>query len=113
ERVPRQAGRLQGAARHPRRGRDRPLSGRQDRLPLGESESDGVIVTLRVVGAGVGRTGTASLKEALEKLLGFPCYHMLEVFSHPEHAATWHAAMRGEDVDWDALLEGYVAAVDW
>ena len=61
----------------------------------------------------MGRTGTASLKAALEKLLGGPCYHMLEVFAHPDHPATWHAAFRGESVDFDKLLEGYVAAVDW
>ena len=36
-------------------------------------------MTLRVVGAGLGRTGTTSLKEALGLLLGGPCYHMLEV----------------------------------
>jgi len=70
-------------------------------------------MTLRVIGAGVGRTGTASLKAALEQLLGAPCYHMREVFGHPEHVAHWHAAARGEMPDWDALLEGYAAAVDW
>jgi len=68
---------------------------------------------LRVVGAGVGRTGTLSLKGALERLLGGPCYHMMEVFEHPAHVASWARAARGEPVDWDALLEGYVAAVDW
>lgn len=70
-------------------------------------------MTLRVVGAGVGRTGTNSLKVALEKVLGSPCYHMLEVFPRPEHPAAWAAAMRGEAVDFDALLDGFVATVDW
>jgi hypothetical protein len=70
-------------------------------------------MTLKVVGAGVGRTGTHSLKLALETLLGEPCYHMVEVFGHPEHIATWGAAVRGEPVDWDALFAGYAAAVDW
>jgi hypothetical protein len=70
-------------------------------------------MTLRIVGAGLGRTGTHSLKIALEQLLGGPCYHMVEVFSHPEHVPMWHAAMRNEPVDWDALYEGYVATVDW
>jgi sulfotransferase family protein len=68
---------------------------------------------MQVVGAGLGRTGTLSLKTALEHLLDGPCYHMLEVFGHPEHVAMWHAAIRGEDVDWDALFQGYKAAVDW
>jgi len=53
------------------------------------------------------------LKTALEHLLDGPCYHMLEVFAHPEHVAVWHAAARGEDVDWPSLFEGYKAAVDW
>jgi len=68
---------------------------------------------LRVVGAGLGRTGTHSLKLALERLLGGPCYHMVELFERPEHIPAWHAAVRGEPVDWRKLLDGYVAAVDW
>jgi hypothetical protein len=70
-------------------------------------------MALRVVGAGIGRTGTMSLKLALERLLGAPCYHMLEVFSHPGHADVWRRAALGEAVDWDALFEGFAAAVDW
>lgn len=70
-------------------------------------------MTLKVIGAGLGRTGTMSLKLALEKLLGGPCYHMTELFRHlPEHTPLWHAAARGERVDWDRIFEGYVAAVD-
>jgi len=70
-------------------------------------------MALKVIGAGVGRTGTHSLKIALQKLLGSPCYHMVEVFQHPEDVAVWHAAALGEKVDWHALFEGYSAAVDW
>jgi hypothetical protein len=70
-------------------------------------------MTLRVVGAGLGRTGTLSLKAALERLLGAPCYHMVEVFAHPEHVAAWHAAARGSMPDWQALFAGYAAVVDW
>ena len=70
-------------------------------------------MTLRVVGAGVGRTGTLSLKLALERLLGAPCYHMAEVFVHPGHAPVWHAAARDEAIDWKRLMRGYAAAVDW
>jgi len=68
---------------------------------------------LRVVGAGVGRTGTLSLKTALERLLGEPCYHMVEVFSHPQHVPLWQAAARGEMPDWGQLFSGFAAAVDW
>ncbi len=70
-------------------------------------------MTLRIIGAGVGRTGTHSLKVALERLLGGPCYHMVEVFGHPEHVPMWHAAMLDEPVDWSTVFEGYVASVDW
>lgn len=68
---------------------------------------------VRVIGAGFGRTGTHTLKTALE-MLGFgPAYHMYEVFQHPEHAAVWQAAARGEDVNWDDVLSEYHATTDW
>jgi len=70
-------------------------------------------VALRIVGAGVGRTGTTSLKAALEQLLDGPCYHMYELIEHPEAIAQWEMAVAGEPVDWDALLRGYAATVDW
>jgi Sulfotransferase domain len=70
-------------------------------------------VTIRVVGAGLGRTGTTSLKAALEQLLGAPCHHMFELLVHPEQIPDWHAAARGEAVDWAALLADYAAVVDW
>jgi len=70
-------------------------------------------MTLRVVGAGLGRTGTHSLKLALEQLLGGPCYHMIEVFGHPEHIPVWRDAALGQPTDWDALFAGYAATVDW
>src|SRR5579864_5358279 len=68
---------------------------------------------LRVIGAGVGRTGTLSLKGALETLLGGPCYHMMEVITHPAHVDVWRAAGSGEDVDWAAFLAGYAATSDF
>ena len=68
---------------------------------------------LKVVGAGLGRTGTESLKRALEQLTGGPCYHMYEVFEHPESVAMWHAVVRGESNEWEALLGDYTASVDW
>ena len=70
-------------------------------------------MSLRVVGAGLGRTGTNSLKVALEQLLGGPCYHMLEVFQHPEHVPLWQQAVDGKLADWDAIFGDYVTAVDW
>jgi hypothetical protein len=68
---------------------------------------------LKVVGAGVGRTGTHSLKIALEQLLGGSCHHMVEVFAHPEEVPVWTDAIDGKSIDWDALMKGYVAQVDW
>jgi hypothetical protein len=68
---------------------------------------------LRVVGAGLGRTGTHSLKLGLERLLGTPCYHMVEVFRHPEHVPAWHSAAVGQMPDWNEVFAGYAAAVDW
>lgn len=70
-------------------------------------------MTLKVIGAGLGRTGTASLKQALELLLEGRCYHMFEVFENPGHDVIWLSAVRGEPVDFEHFLEGYVASVDW
>jgi hypothetical protein len=69
-------------------------------------------VSLRVVGAGVGRTGTTSLKFALERLLGGRCYHMMEVFPRPECFPLWKEAGEGGS-PWEQLFDGYVATVDW
>jgi hypothetical protein len=68
---------------------------------------------LKIVGAGLGRTGTTSLKVALEQLTGGRCYHMFEVFENPDSIPMWHEAARGEDADWDELFAGYDTAVDW
>jgi hypothetical protein len=69
-------------------------------------------MNLAVIGAGLCRTGTHSLKLALE-MLGFgPCYHMAEVFEHPGHAEAWHALIDGTSRDFDAVLSGYRSAVD-
>jgi hypothetical protein len=70
-------------------------------------------VALRVVGAGVGRTGTLSLKTALEQLLGGRCYHMLEAVARPDDVPLWEAAARGTSPDWREFLADYDAAVDW
>jgi hypothetical protein len=70
-------------------------------------------VTIAVIGAGFGRTGTLSLKAALEELGIGPCYHMTEMFERPTHAAIWECAAHGERVDWSELFRGYRAAVDW
>ena len=68
---------------------------------------------LVVVGAGVGRTGTHSLKIALEKLLDAPCHHMLEILGDPTQIPAWTDAIEGRPVDWAAMLSAYRAIVDW
>ncbi|HVV20526.1 MAG TPA: sulfotransferase [Pseudonocardiaceae bacterium] len=64
-----------------------------------------------VVGAGFGRTGTLSLKAALERLGFGPCLHMEEVLASPDATARWTGV--GPDADWDALFRGYRSTVDW
>ena len=68
---------------------------------------------MKIIGAGFGRTGTTSLKAALERLGFGPSYRLTEVFKHPEHLAFWEAARRGERVDWEGFFSGYGLAVDW
>lgn len=70
-------------------------------------------MTLEVIGAGFGRTGTLSLKQALEQLGFGPCYHMIETLEHPGHDALWLAIAQGESHDWQTILRGYRATVDW
>ncbi|MEZ4614775.1 MAG: sulfotransferase [Caldilineaceae bacterium] len=71
-------------------------------------------MTLHIIGAGLPRTGTSSLRTALEQLLGGNCYHMSAIPGHPfDLGAGWEAALRGETPDWQQVFEGFVAAVDW
>lgn len=69
-------------------------------------------MSLSVVGAGLGRTGTASLKVALEMLGLGRCHHMSEVFGSPEQIGLWTRAAAGKP-DWPAIFNGYGAAVDF
>lgn len=69
-------------------------------------------MALKVVGSGLGRTGTKSMQTALN-MLGFgPCHHMVEVFAHPESAALWVEAGAGR-ANWDAIFANYGAVVDY
>ncbi|HKP22531.1 MAG TPA: sulfotransferase [Dongiaceae bacterium] len=68
---------------------------------------------MKVIGLGVGRTGTYSLKLALERLGLGPCHHMEEViFNPPVQIPLWTAALQGRP-DWAAIYRGYASAVDW
>ena len=70
-------------------------------------------MTLKIVGAGFGRTGTLSFKAALEELGFGPCYHMLEVMKDDNHAGRWHRAVTEQNTNWSEILADYRAAVDW
>jgi hypothetical protein len=70
-------------------------------------------MALKIVGAGFGRTGTLSLKTALEKLGFGPCYHMAEVFPRPDHIAMWHRLAFENAIDWDLVFRDFNSTVDW
>jgi len=70
-------------------------------------------MSLKIIGAGLGRTGTASLKLALEQLDFGPCYHMGEVMVNIEQRAPlWVEASKG-NADWEAIFDGYQSATDF
>ena len=71
----------------------RPASSRVRVLVGFGPRSYGGAIMLKVLGAGVGRTGTHSLKVALETLLGGACHHMVEVFAHPGEVPIWIGAV--------------------
>ncbi len=66
---------------------------------------------LEVIGVGFPRTGTMSLKHALEQLGLGPSYHMIEVFQRPHHAALWHEAVEGRP-DWEQIFAGFRSSTD-
>ncbi|MFO1050224.1 MAG: sulfotransferase [Geminicoccaceae bacterium] len=67
---------------------------------------------LKIIGAGFGRTGTASLKIALEKLGFGPCYHMSEVLARPEHVRLWTEVGEGRP-DFARIFADFSATVDF
>jgi hypothetical protein len=70
-------------------------------------------MTLKLIGAGLGRTGTLSLKAALERIGYGPCFHMIEVLTAPERGRHWLEQTRSGIHAWDAIFRGYRATVDW
>lgn len=68
---------------------------------------------LQVIGVGLGRTGTRSLKVALEKLGYAPCYHFLDVFTRPWIVPIWLKIGKGGSLDWVTLFRCFPAAVDY
>ncbi len=70
-------------------------------------------MTMQIVGAGFGRTGTKSLQLALEQLGFDKCYHMEELFRNPAGVKHWQDAYDGKDTDWNDLFKGYKSIVDF
>ncbi|WP_176611391.1 sulfotransferase family protein [Actinomadura sp. WMMB 499] len=68
---------------------------------------------LKVIGAGLPRTGTTSMKAALERLGLGPCHHMFEILSDPAQAERWSRTADGGPVAWDRVLDGYASCQDW
>lgn len=68
---------------------------------------------LQVIGSGFGRTGTLSMKMALEQLGYSPCYHMVEVMSDNRRAEQWYGIACGEQTDWRSVMDGFAATVDF
>jgi hypothetical protein len=71
-------------------------------------------MALKVIGSGFGRTGTMSLKLALDQIGLGPCYHMVEVFKNPAAPDMWSAAADDPaHADWATIFDGYTSTVDW
>jgi Sulfotransferase domain len=70
-------------------------------------------MAIKVIGAGFGRTGTMSLKVALEDLGFGKCYHFTEAMGKLTHLKAWHKASHGHAIAWGELFEGYQSAIDF
>ena len=66
-----------------------------------------------VIGVGFGRTGTLSLKAALEEIGLGPCMHMIPVLGDPERATLFRKAAEGDRDSLDAAMDGFRSTVDW
>lgn len=70
-------------------------------------------MTLNVIGAGFGRTGTDSMRAALNILGVGPTHHMFELEEGTPLRQSWLDLAKGAEPDWDLLFAGYHACVDW
>lgn len=70
-------------------------------------------MAINIIGVGVGRTGTYTLKLAINQLGCGPCHHMEEVLKNMDvQVSLWSEALKG-NTNWSALYEGFNSAVDW
>lgn len=69
---------------------------------------------MKVIGVGFGRTGTMSLKYALERIGAGPCLHMIDLIRNHDLIEPWHdAVVKGHPPDWDRMLAGFDSTIDW
>jgi Sulfotransferase domain len=67
---------------------------------------------LKVIGAGLPRTGTLSLRDAIVRLELGPCYHMAEAYERPDSWPFWRRAARGDNRVWPEIFAGFESTVD-
>ncbi|CAN5195076.1 sulfotransferase family protein [soil metagenome] len=70
-------------------------------------------MSIKIIGAGLPRTGTNTLKASLEKLGYSKTYHMKELLDHPENLHYWLTLQKTGSTNWDELYNGYQATVDF
>jgi hypothetical protein len=70
-------------------------------------------MSIKIIGAGLPRTGTNTLKECLEKLGYMKTYHMKELLVHPENLHYWKTLKETGTTNWEELYNGYQATVDF
>ena len=68
---------------------------------------------MKVIGVGFGRSGTMSIKQAIEDLGAGPCFHMIDLIRNSDKVPAWHDAAVKGNVDFDAMFAGYDATIDW
>ncbi|QMU28150.1 sulfotransferase family protein [Adhaeribacter radiodurans] len=70
-------------------------------------------MSIKIIGAGLPRTGTNTLKESLERLGYNKTYHMKELLVHPENLHHWLTLKETGMTKWEELYNGYEATVDF
>jgi hypothetical protein len=70
-------------------------------------------MSIKIIGAGLPRTGTNTLKDSLEQLGLKHVYHMKELLVNPDKLVYWKQLDDTGDTDWDALYDGFDGTVDF
>ena len=70
-------------------------------------------MNLEIIGAGLARTGTMSLKLALEQLGYGPCFHMIEMLKDPHQLKLLDVSHPQGSPKWSLFFEGYRSTTDY